>query len=104
MNRQVSSQDGTAFEREYLLRWQSVRAQLRSLQLEASRLHPKQNKAPLTRLKMQIEAVDIAWDAMNAGRPSSKQKQPKADDRAIEKGLIDVAALTPEDLAEYGHK
>ena len=102
----MTGQDITLFERNYIAKRQQG-VKLRALQMDAERLDPKQNKACYLRLHhlMQIDAMDGAWDCMQrqptcrakavAGRPMTKRHR---------KRLGDVAALTPEELAEYGHK
>ena len=104
MNRLLTGQELSRFERTYIERWQQVRAQLRALQLDVERLDPQKNKACIERLHHLMHGVDGAWDCMHSSRPAEKSSRRQTDDEAIEAGLADVAALTPEELAEYGHK
>ena len=104
MTRLLTGQELNRFERIYVEKWQQVRAQLRALQLDAERLDPQKNKACLERLHHLMVGVDGAWDCMHASRPAAKSSRRQTDDEAIETDLVDVAALTPEELAEYGHK
>ena len=100
----VTGPAAATWQKNFLQRFHTCKASLRALQMEKERLCDKRNKATIKKLRVYFDAVDEAWNAMNAIPPESENKGMTADDRAIEKGLVDVSTLTAEDLAEYGHK
>ena len=64
--------DTTVWERGYRTRFESIRASIRSLQLDwekCSPLHPRPE------MRMLSDAVDRAWAALNAKPPESSRRR-----------------------------
>ena len=73
-----SKPDMPVWEKMFISRFESVRASLRSLQLDVEREH--QNAAPTTvkRMKFYHDIVSEAFAAMNRPKPIYESKEDKA--------------------------
>jgi len=80
--------DTTVWERGYRSRFESIRASIRSLQLDWEKSAPMH---PRPEMRMLSDAVDAAWTALNARPPESVSRRSM-------RGLIGSERTLAEEL------
>ena len=103
MSNPVTGPDVANWQKNFLQRYQAFKASVRALQMEKERLYVKRNKGTVQKMSFYFDAVDAAFAAMIVEKPEPRTRSNN-DDRSIESGLADVAAMSDELMEEYLQK